>query len=56
MATFILFLMGAFFMWRVVLYLWCDACGKKVRSGKSRFCATCQGEMDLALERLLDRG
>lgn len=54
MLTFILFLMGMFVMWRWVLYLWCDSCENKVRTAKSRFCATCQAEMDLALEKMLD--
>jgi hypothetical protein len=55
MTTFVLFLMGAFFMWRVVLYLWCDHCGQNVRNGRSRLCAKCQADLEVKLERLLDK-
>lgn len=55
MATFFLLLMGMFVMWRWALYLWCDHCGKNVRDSRSLFCAKCRGEMDLALEKLLNR-
>lgn len=54
MATFVLFLMAGFVMWRWVLYLWCDNCGQNIRdTRKSLFCAKCRGESEVALERLL---
>lgn len=55
MTTFILFLMGVAFMWRVVLYLWCSHCGKNVRNGRSQLCARCEAETELALEKLLNQ-
>jgi hypothetical protein len=57
MTTFILFLMGAFVMWRWALYLWCDHCGQNVRdTRKSRFCAKCRGQFENDLDKMLTGG
>jgi hypothetical protein len=48
-------LVGGGLVWLIRHYRWCESCGKKARERNSDLCPSCNAELELAIEKLLDK-